>query len=86
MYFRAKENGNSEVEEFDQTAAFFTKVVSKKKKVISSEQSGGGKGKSKGRDGKGKDDDVSQMMFKSENITRFCLSPKGNNCLLIVCT
>ena len=59
-HFRAKENANSEAEEFDQSAAFFTKVVSKKKKAGSiPEQPTGGRGKSKVRDNKGKDDDVS---------------------------
>ena len=59
-HFRAKENANSEAEEFDQSAAFFTKVVSKKKKAGSiPEQPTGGKGKSKVRDNKGKDEDVS---------------------------
>ena len=55
--FRSKEN-SSEVEEFDQHAAFFTQVVSKKKKVGSvHEQPTGGKGKSKGGD-KAKEEDV----------------------------
>ena len=59
-HYRAKENANSEAEEFDQSAAFFTKVVSKKKKAGSiPEQPTGGRGKSKVRDNKGKDDDVS---------------------------
>ena len=66
-FFRAKENTNSEAEEFDQSAAFFTKVVSKKKKAGSiPEQPAGGKGKSKVRDNKGKDEDVSTDPSRGE--------------------
>ncbi len=50
----------SEVEEFDQNAAFFTKVVSKKKKVAPiAEQPTIAKGKAKTGDAKTKEEDVS---------------------------